>query len=243
VQRLPSEDSKFEALELIAKWQLHKHDNAAALRTCQKILDFPVKAEFRKSSKYLEILLSTAEHQNEAGDGQLAEQTIAQVIHEAKALKNAGDQNRLFTDIAEAQAKSGDFEGARKQVEQISSERMEVIAFIAKAQAERKQFSGAVETMAIDPANKCSKSNPLTPGCGEESLAFKDVLRTLARLGDEKDALEWANGRTSPSDKGRALVAVAQGLLDRVSPDETEKTKGQDEDEWKALESFWVTGI
>jgi tetratricopeptide (TPR) repeat protein len=244
VQRLPSEDSKFDVLELIAKRQLSQHDSAAGLRTCQRILDFPVKAEFRKSSKYLEILLSTAEYQSEVGDGQLAEKTIARVTNEAQAIKDAGDRNRLVTDIAEAQARSGDFEDARKQVEQLTDTgaigRMEAITLIAKAQAERKHFADAVETMASASA-RCSKSNPPPPACKWESYAFEGVLRALTRLGDEEDALNWANGRSSLSDQGKALVAVAQGLLDRVSPDDSETTKAHDEDELKAWETFWMT--
>ena len=241
VQRLKLEHSRLEILEAIAKWQLRNHDNAAALRTCQKIAELPGKADFRKSYKFLGALLRAAEIENEAGDGQLAQKTITRVMQEAAGFKDGEDRSRLITDIAEAQAKSGDFEGARKELEQLPQSdplrRMEVGTLIAKAQAENKQFAGAQETMA-SAAVKCSKASSLPLSCGFASDAFPDVLRALARSGNEEGALNWANGRSAPADKAKALVGVAQGLLDRVSPDETMATSGLATDDLKVWETF-----
>jgi len=246
-QRFQNDESRFEILEKVVTLQLSKHDNAAALQTCQRIFDLPVKPAFRKSRGYLETLLRTAERQNEAGAGQLSETNIARVIKEGKLLKDADDRNRLFGEIAEVQAESGDFEGATGQLEQMTSERMGAITLIAKAQAERKRFSDALKTMAMAPA-KCSEPDPPIFLCGLGNLPFQDVFRQFARLGDQDDALNWANSRTSPSDKATALVAVAQGLLDRgypdeTEPDETETGKETDADSLRYWEEFTVGGI
>jgi len=101
--------------------------------------------------------------------------------------------------------------------------------------------------MAMAPA-KCSEPNPPIFLCGLGNLPFQDVFRQFARLGDQDDALNWANSRTSPSDKATALVAVAQGLLDRVypdetEPDETETGKETDADSLRYWEEFTVGGI
>jgi hypothetical protein len=241
-QRIQPDESRFEILERVVTLQLAKHDNAATLQTCQRVFDLPVKPEFRKSREYLETLLRTAERQNEAGAGDLSKTNIARIIKEGKLLKDADDRHRLFREIAEAQVKSGDLDGAKEQLEQLTSERVDAITLIAKAQAERKQFSDAMKTMAMAPT-KCSESDPPIFECGLENLPFHDVFRAFAQFGDLGDALNWANSRSSPSDKAKALIAVAQGLLDRVSLDETETGKETDADSLRYWEELTVGGI
>jgi len=241
-QRIQGEDAKFSTLEEIVKLQLSKHDNAGASQTCQRIFDLPAKPEFRNSLAYLEILLGTAERQNEAGASEVAKTNIARVIKEGRLLKGAGDRDRLSMEIAEAQVRLGDLDGAREELDQLTSERMEGLTLVAKAQAERKQFSDAIKTMAMAPA-KCSQGEQPIPLCGLEDLPFRHVYRQFARLGDVEDAMTWANGITSPSDKAMALIAVAQGLLDRVSPDESEARKETDADSLRYWEDFVIGGI
>jgi hypothetical protein len=241
-QRIQSEEERFYVLELTLTLQFGKHDNAATLRTCQVIFDLPVKSEFRKSRAYLETLLRTAERQNEAGAGELSKANIARVINEGKLLKDADDRHRLFREIVEAQVKSGDIDGAKEQLDQLTSERVDAITLIAKAQAERKQFSDAMKAMAMAPA-KCSESDPPIFECGLETPLFHDVFRAFAQLGDMEDALNWANSRSNKSDKAMALVAVAEGLLDRVSPDESLTGNETDTDSLRYWEDFTVGGI
>ena len=226
IQRLNFPNDQIEVLKRIAHWQLQNHDNTGALQTCRKALEIRTKTR-DKEQEYFEELTTLAIYESEAGDSQLSAQTFRRALNDANKFapgdsakaRHPGEPPQcrecVLNLIATAQAKSGDFDGAKRTVALISeapfgTQRIDALASIAAAQAERKQFADALQTIL-----SACPAEGRQPSCEYE---FLNTLSTLARLGDERDAIEWANQRSSLSLKGRALVSVAQGILDRVYP-------------------------
>jgi len=240
-------DYKLGVLQSVARWQVRNHRNAAALPICEAMSDSlsalnpkELASEGDNHNSPADFLASVAMCFGAAGDSNLRDKAIERGLTKANQTENA-IRDRALSSIAEAQAESGDFEAAMKTTRMIAAEapgkRNIAIASIAEAQAENKQFADSLRTLAAADCPGASDNRH----CGHESGDFLKVARTVARLGDDKDATTWASGQASSIVKAAALALVAQGLLDRVDGEDyatMHKRERESDDRQLELESW-----
>lgn len=216
-ERIETLGGKLAALEDIASLQLKTGDRSGALITCQEELRLiPGKSE---SAEIVSRIPKIALVQADAGDPGAAAKSLERAFAMATAVKDAGGQISIFADVAVAQAQMGDIEAAMRTNSRVPpdnwGEKKRIVKSIAESEAQSNHPFEALATMwSVD----CPQGNQRRLCLGEYDTALAEVTRLLAKNGDEKVAIAWAQVRSLPAAKAKSFLEIANGLLDRISP-------------------------
>jgi hypothetical protein len=169
-------------------------------------------ADFIKESSFERTLAlaSLARAQAKSGDNAAARATLREALSLASEVgpipnlindNPVANSNRVFREVALAQAETGDEPGALETIRSRGSDdwKSEVLAGVADIQARRDDFAGALVTArAILRADLAGE-------------ARNSIAARQARKGDTTPALEWASHLESPDQKAFALIGIAEG--------------------------------
>jgi len=155
-----------------------------------------------------------ARAQAKAGDAAAAQATLREATAAARnigPLKNmindqpAANADRVFREIAVAQADSGDAKGAVVTITGRGSDewRSEALAAVAPIQAQLGDLPGALDS---------AHSIPDRTRAGE---AYSAIASFQARSGAAPAALKWASQLDAPVAKALALIGISEGLAAR----------------------------
>lgn len=160
-------------------------------------------------------LASLARGQAKAGDRRAANDTLREADVHAQAVRGpranligdnpAENANRVFREIALAEAEAGDAKGAVATVagHGTNAWRSEVLVEIAPIQARLGDVPGALATAAS------------IPDATRGAEAYRSIATHQARSGDASAALDWANRLEVPSARAFALIGITEGIVAR----------------------------
>jgi hypothetical protein len=112
------------------------------------------------------------------------------------------EQRIALAELVRAQATGRDFTGALATASQMANPDIGTYYYIAGAQAEAGDITGALSTVEGNVRNGWRH---------RRHLQF--IARAQTKQGHAKEALVWARQRTDDMAKGYALLRVAEGLL------------------------------
>lgn len=155
-----------------------------------------------------------ARAQAKAGDAAAAQTTLREALAAARNIgprpnmindTPAANADRIFREIATAQAEVGDAKGAVATITGRGSDewRSGALAAIAPIQAQRGDIPGALATAH-------SIADPTRAG-----EAYSAIASFQARSGDAPAALKWASRLDAPAARAMALIGISEGLATR----------------------------
>jgi hypothetical protein len=238
---------KVHLLAQIGAAQASAGDKEGAGKTFQLAIDLSEEVGQKNPVYKVGALGAIARHQIMAGDQDGVRKTLAAVRKlveksddEAVKLNGGFVVSGIEADMAAAQARAGDSKSALKTAEAIDDQPRRIHAYyrIAVEQARRKDFSGALETLA--PIDSIRKAEMLTevaliqektdkPGAAKtwklalaalgkveisdendlRELKVEAVIRNLAERGHGDAVVKWISGVHSPAVQVRLLLVLA----------------------------------
>lgn len=180
-----------------------------------------------------------AEGFKDGGDPDAAAMIIRKALEVVESIRDPSVKSIALRNIALAQARLGDIDGAFRSETGIVEESYKGLSFpyIAEAQIKKGDFSAALRTAdalgEFDPLRKeavvasvakaYAKTGHVqdalalstTIGHPFRALTFRTIGEAIAEAGDVDQALAWASRQRHALEKAYALIGIAEGLLGR----------------------------
>lgn len=232
------ESAEIEALVAISSSQARMDDQAAARKTFEKALSITDRLKDHNSrlTQRILALVKMVEVQVETGNKKEAPLLIQQALRAVESIKQEEKKSSALRNIAMAQARIGDVEGAYRSESLILDKKYSTQSFpyIAESQIKSGDLQNALKTVEMigktDPLRKESLLANIATALAKEGDLEKasqilnrighpfklTVLRSLGRAkikaGEGEGALVWANSFKS-IERAYALLGVVDGIL------------------------------
>ena len=220
--------SKGRSLGLIARAMVKMGDLAGAIRVAASIVDdtdrdraevdiamahaaagrwieaMKMVESIRGDATRLVALTQLGRARAKAKDPEAARKLYCRALEIAKDLKQNGEPDGSGAyHVAEAQAESGDYRGARETLRRSRPEgpAEEAAEMIAMSRARAGDFSGALLTLESLPSLLSTRSQLLS-----------EIVRLQVESGDDKHVIDSVERFDSPVCEARVLMGIARGL-------------------------------
>jgi tetratricopeptide (TPR) repeat protein len=209
-----------DALRLIARRQAGAGDFAGARKTSEGLT----------SGGRAQVLQAVADTQLRKGDTKAAVATLAEALDLVRPDPKDESMSEALILLAETQAKTGDYDGARKTADSLKgrqpiyleafdyydlpfqpiTHRYTALALVARTQLRKGDLKGAIVTAQLiaDEEGMEAHAELLRAYCAREVARFK------VRSG-EKGADAWAKDRPAGRERDWALEGAALGLIEQ----------------------------
>jgi hypothetical protein len=198
-------DVKSTAYVELAELEFRAGKDADARRVMQAAVD---TAKQIKDYTAAMTWADVAEGEVQAGD-------LDSAMKIASAAANESDKSLVLRNIATMQAEMGDLESAKKTAALMgnNSETVSVNLKVAEATAKTGDIASAKKW--IDDAEKLIG---LAKYPGSRAISVGEIARTKAGVEGLATAAAWAQARTDPGERARALLGVVEAMPDYQDP-------------------------